>query len=267
MPGEPLTDIARGRSQHPGARPCFRGIEQLRCRTGAQWGETSGTGGTLARPYQSLALAEAHSGGSAAGASARGRHLPERAAGVQQNDSMASPSRTRTGADGDPVRIRLAAAAAALVIVGMGLGLRATTGGGVAKYGGDALYTLLLFALVILVAPRSTPLKAGGVALAVSWGVEFLQLSDLPAELSRHSTAARLVLGSTFDAPDLFWYAVGAVAGWLAVRLAHGAKTRCAAARGGSASSLPGGSGQDRLPRPCGARDGAATADQRRQGQ
>ncbi|WP_158791063.1 DUF2809 domain-containing protein, partial [Streptomyces sp. NRRL WC-3549] len=32
----------------------------------------------------------------------------------------------------------------------------------------------------------------------------------LPAELSRHSTAARLVLGSTFNAPDLLWYAVGA---------------------------------------------------------
>ncbi|MFC5672860.1 DUF2809 domain-containing protein [Streptomyces incanus] len=136
---------------------------------------------------------------------------------------MVSTSRTCAGADGDPIRIRLTAAAAASVIVGAGLGLRATTGGGAAKYGGDALYTLLLFALVLLVAPRLTPLKAGGVALAVSWGVEFLQLSDLPSELSRHSTAARLILGSTFNAPDLFWYAVGAVAGWLAVCLARGA--------------------------------------------
>ncbi|MEU6884439.1 hypothetical protein ABZ918_04305 [Streptomyces viridosporus] len=63
MPGEPLTDIARARSQYPGARPCFRGIEQLRCRMGAQLGETSGTGGTRARPHQSSALVEAHAVG------------------------------------------------------------------------------------------------------------------------------------------------------------------------------------------------------------
>ncbi|MFI8946513.1 DUF2809 domain-containing protein [Streptomyces sp. NPDC053750] len=131
---------------------------------------------------------------------------------------MTSTSRARAGVVGDPTRMRLAAAAAALLIVGAGLGLRATAGGEVAKYGGDALYTLLLCALVIVVAPRVTPPVAGGVALAVSWGVEFLQLSDLPAELSRHSTAARLVLGSTFNAPDLFWYVVGAVVGWIGWR-------------------------------------------------
>ncbi|WP_217144536.1 DUF2809 domain-containing protein [Streptomyces sp. AC627_RSS907] len=130
---------------------------------------------------------------------------------------MTPPSGTRAALDADPARTRLTAAAAALVTVGAGLGLRATAGGEVAKYGGDALYTLLLSVLVVLVAPRVAPLTAGGVALAVSWGVEFLQLSDLPAELSRHSTAARLVLGSTFNAPDLFWYAVGAVAGRLVV--------------------------------------------------
>ncbi|MGW4027482.1 ribosomal maturation YjgA family protein, partial [Streptomyces sp. NPDC005009] len=56
------------------------------------------------------------------------------------------------------------------------------------------------------------------VALAVSWGIEFLQLTGVPAELSRHSTAARLVLGSTFDAPDLFWYTIGAITGWLLAR-------------------------------------------------
>ncbi|MGC0387373.1 DUF2809 domain-containing protein [Streptomyces sp. SAI-129] len=123
------------------------------------------------------------------------------------------PERTGT-------RTRLAAAVAAAVIVGAGLALRAVATGGVAKYGGDALYTLLLFALVLVVAPRSAPVKAAAVALAVSWGVEFLQLTDVPAYLARRSTAARLVLGSTFNAPDLFWYAVGAATGLLAVRRA-----------------------------------------------
>ncbi|MFI0204646.1 MULTISPECIES: DUF2809 domain-containing protein [Streptomyces] len=113
------------------------------------------------------------------------------------------------------VLVRQAAAAAALVTVGAGLGLRAVAAGSVAKYGGDALYTVLLLTFVVLVAPRLTPLRAAATALAASWAVEFLQLTGLPADLSRHSTLARLVLGSTFNAPDLFWYAVGAAAGWL----------------------------------------------------
>ncbi len=115
-------------------------------------------------------------------------------------------------------RTRLAAAAAALVTVGAGLGLRAVATGGVAKYGGDALYTLLILTLVVLVAPRTTPARAAGLALAASWAVELLQLTGLPAALTARSTAARLVLGSTFNAPDLFWYAVGACAGWLVLR-------------------------------------------------
>ncbi|MFE8922769.1 ribosomal maturation YjgA family protein [Streptomyces rochei] len=112
---------------------------------------------------------------------------------------------------------RLRAALAALATVAAGLGLRAVATGDVAKYGGDALYTLLVFALVLLAAPRTPPVRAAALALAVSWGVEFLQLSSVPAELSRRSTTARLVLGSTFNAPDLFWYAVGASAGCLVV--------------------------------------------------
>ncbi|GAA2598176.1 MULTISPECIES: ribosomal maturation YjgA family protein [Streptomyces] len=139
---------------------------------------------------------------------------------------MADPSRTRAGAPGGPTvaptggptRTRLAAASASVLIVGAGVTLRAVAAGEAAKYGGDALYTLLLFALVLVVAPRTAPAKAAGAALALSWGVEFLQLSDVPAHLARESTAARLVLGSTFNAPDLFWYAVGAAAGYLVVR-------------------------------------------------
>ncbi|KOU68983.1 membrane protein [Streptomyces sp. MMG1533] len=95
------------------------------------------------------------------------------------------------------------------------MGLRAVAAGSLAKYGGDALYTVLLLALVVLVAPRVTPLTAAGSALAVSWGVEFLQLSEVTGELSQRSAVTRLVLGSTFNPPDLFWYAVGAAAGWL----------------------------------------------------
>ncbi len=54
-------------------------------------------------------------------------------------------------------RTRLAAAAAALVTVGAGLGLRAVATGDVAKYGGDALYTLLILTLVVLLARVPPP--------------------------------------------------------------------------------------------------------------
>ncbi len=128
------------------------------------------------------------------------------------------PDRSGPAAPEATGRTRLLAAVAALVTVGAGLGLRAVATGDVAKYGGDALYTLLILTLVVVLAPRSTPARAAGIALAVSWAVELLQLTGLPAGLSARSTAARLVLGSTFNAPDLFWYAVGACAGWLALR-------------------------------------------------
>ncbi|MEW9528319.1 DUF2809 domain-containing protein [Microbispora sp. NPDC049125] len=109
-------------------------------------------------------------------------------------------------------RTRLLAAGAAAVTVAAGLGVRSLAEGDVAKCAGDALYTVLLYALVVLVAPRARPVTAACVAAAVSWVVEFSQLSGVPAELSRHSAVARLVLGSTFNAPDLFWYAAGAAA-------------------------------------------------------
>lgn len=125
------------------------------------------------------------------------------------------PGTSDRAAAADPVRTRLAAAGAAAVIVGVGLGLRAVAAGSVAKYGGDALYTALLLALVVVAAPRVTPLRAAASALTMSWVIEFFQVSGVPAELAQRSTVARLVLGSTFNPPDLFWYAVGAAAGWL----------------------------------------------------
>ncbi|MFI2778038.1 DUF2809 domain-containing protein [Streptomyces sp. ALB3] len=110
--------------------------------------------------------------------------------------------------------VRATAAAAALVTVAAGLGVRSAVHGEVAKYAGDALYTVLIHALVVLLVPRVRPSAAAGVALAVSWAVELAQLTGVPAELAGRSAVARLVLGSTFNAPDLLWYAVGAALAW-----------------------------------------------------
>ncbi|WP_433223357.1 DUF2809 domain-containing protein [Microtetraspora malaysiensis] len=115
---------------------------------------------------------------------------------------------------------RTAALLAALLTVAAGLGIRAVADGPVAKYGGDALYTLLLYALVLVAAPRTRPAVAASVALAASWAVEFFQLTGIPEELAARSVLARLVLGTTFNPTDLFWYAAGAGAGWLLHTLA-----------------------------------------------
>ncbi|MFD5876441.1 DUF2809 domain-containing protein [Streptomyces sp. NPDC060322] len=123
--------------------------------------------------------------------------------------------------------VRATAVAAALVTVAAGLGVRSTADGDVAKYAGDALYTVLIHTLVVLLVPRVRPLTAAGVALAVSWAVELAQLTGVPADLARRSTVARLVLGSTFNAPDLLWYAAGAALAWAVhSRLVRGRSAR-----------------------------------------
>ncbi|MER7516117.1 DUF2809 domain-containing protein [Streptomyces sp. NPDC126499] len=86
--------------------------------------------------------------------------------------------------------------------------------GPVAAYAGDALYTVLVLTLVVLLAPRVRPGAAAVTAFGFSCAVELFQLTGVPAELAVRGTVARLVFGTTFNAPDLFWYAVGAVSGW-----------------------------------------------------
>ncbi|MEV2272129.1 ribosomal maturation YjgA family protein [Nonomuraea africana] len=79
------------------------------------------------------------------------------------------------------------------------------------QYAGDAFYTVLLYLIVLFVAPGLRPVVAALIALGASWAIEFAQLLGLPRVLAP-------VLGSTFNPPDLFWYTVGA-AGILALDL------------------------------------------------
>lgn len=107
-------------------------------------------------------------------------------------------------------RTRLVVAAVAVAVVGAGLGIRVVAEGDVAKYGGVALYAVLVYVLVVLAAPRVRPVVAGAAAFAFSCAVELVQLSGVTAGPAERSVVVRLVLGSTFNAPDLLWYAVGA---------------------------------------------------------
>jgi hypothetical protein len=77
---------------------------------------------------------------------------------------------------------------------------------------GDALYTVLVYLLVAIVAPRLRRLTVAGVAFGVSAVIEFLQLTGIPAALAEIFPLSRLVFGSTFVATDLIFYAGGALA-------------------------------------------------------
>ncbi|MEU0957061.1 DUF2809 domain-containing protein [Streptomyces niveus] len=107
-------------------------------------------------------------------------------------------------------RTRLVVAAVAVGVVGAGLGIRVVAGGDVAKYGGVGLYAVLVYVLAVLAAPRVRPVVAGVGAFAFSCAVELLQLSGVTEGPAERSVIVRLVLGSTFNAPDLLWYAIGA---------------------------------------------------------
>jgi hypothetical protein len=107
--------------------------------------------------------------------------------------------------------VRVSTALGIGMTLALGLGVRAFLGGAFAKYAGDALYTALVFFLVVLAVPRIRPFGAAAVATGFSWSVEFAQLTPWPRELSAKNTLCRLILGSTFNPPDLAAYLLGAV--------------------------------------------------------
>jgi hypothetical protein len=124
-----------------------------------------------------------------------------------------------TDATCGPVRSRLPGAAAALLTVAVGLAVHTYGDGWLAGYVGDALYTVMVHALLMAVRPVIRPAVAACWALGISWTVEFLQLTDIPAQLSAAVPLMRLVVGTTYNAPDLVAYVVGAGAAYLVHRL------------------------------------------------
>ncbi|MEV0386200.1 DUF2809 domain-containing protein [Nonomuraea sp. NPDC050643] len=96
-----------------------------------------------------------------------------------------------------------------LVVVACGLAIRALWDGPVPKYAGDALYTAMIYAFAVFALPKVRPWVAAAISAGLSWAIEFAQLWKIPEPL-------RPVLGSTFNPPDLLWYAVGAAVCWAA---------------------------------------------------
>jgi len=83
--------------------------------------------------------------------------------------------------------------------------------------GGDALWALMVFIGFGFLLPRASTLMVALLALTFAWGIEFSQLYHAPwIDAVRATIPGRLVLGTTFNWPDLPAYAVGIALGALA---------------------------------------------------
>ena len=84
------------------------------------------------------------------------------------------------------------------------------------KYGGDALWALLIFLGFGFVFNRASTLRVGLIAFCFSCVVELTQLYHAPwIESVRDTRVGILVLGATFNWPDLIAYGVGIFLGCL----------------------------------------------------
>ena len=131
------------------------------------------------------------------------------------------------------MRHRLIPLIALLLVLAAGLASRYGLSGWWAKYLGVALWATEAYALVLLLRPALSVRRAAMAALAISWGVELLQLTGLSAWLSARHLLLRLAFGTTFSWYDLPAYAagvaLGAAAHWWLLR------TRCSPARSADA--------------------------------
>jgi hypothetical protein len=83
-----------------------------------------------------------------------------------------------------------------------------------AKYGGDALWALLVFLGVAFGLAHARIATVAILAIVFCWGIECSQLYQADWIVSlRRTLFGRLVLGSTFNPPDLLAYLVGIAAG------------------------------------------------------
>ena len=122
-------------------------------------------------------------------------------------------------------RNRLGYALAATVVVALGLLWRSslfTLPTFISKYGGDALWALLIFLCLGCIFPRKSTFWIGAISLGLAWSIEFLQLYHGSwIDGIRSTRLGRMVLGTTFNAPDLLAYALGIGFGVLIERPAN----------------------------------------------
>lgn len=105
----------------------------------------------------------------------------------------------------------------AMVVIGVGLLWRSSWIGlppFLAKYGGSALWSLMVFLFCGFLMPRAKAWAVTLWALVISYGVEFGQLYHAPwIDNVRAYPLGALILGNTFAWPDLLAYTVGVLIG------------------------------------------------------
>lgn len=101
-------------------------------------------------------------------------------------------------------RRRIAAALALAAVVGAGLAVHAFAPDSAASdIAGDVLYAAAVYAAIVVMVPRWTPLAVASVAAAWGSAIELFQLTGVPALAGGVFAPATLVLGTVFDARDL----------------------------------------------------------------
>jgi hypothetical protein len=84
------------------------------------------------------------------------------------------------------------------------------------KYGGVALWACVVYFSIRFAAPSLSCRRSATIALVISFGVEFSQLLRATwLDAFRATRIGHLILGSTFNWPDLAAYALGICAAFL----------------------------------------------------
>jgi hypothetical protein len=87
------------------------------------------------------------------------------------------------------------------------------------KYGGDSLWALLVFLVFGFIFTRRSTWRVVFMAFCFAWSIEFLQLYHAEwIDSIRSTRIGHLILGSTFNSPDLLAYLLGIAFGGFAER-------------------------------------------------
>ena len=143
---------------------------------------------------------------------------PPDPAGVASVHGVIRPAAPATGGRPRGLTRRAVALVAVPLVVVTGLGVHVLGGrldgaaAGAADLLGDALYAALVVVVLTCAAPRARSWLVAVLGALLCAGLELAQFTGVPADLSARWPVLRLVLGTTFSAPDLPAYAVGAAA-------------------------------------------------------